>query len=394
MFYLIPTLFDYVLYGIFFIVGYQLAESGVGALTASAPMAVWGIVYALSASLAGRITTAENAPKLLRLSGWGTALCSLLFIFLTDAWGMLILVGVMGVVSAFYCIPFQMCANSGRQGSTPARAAGFYTFSWSIGTAAGTFGFGCLPGAAGFAVNAAIGLLMVILVGKDHAEKKTVEADSGKVLPAGETVPMIPVWIFGAVGAFCMAAAGALLPLRGVELKTGVFASGAVLGVLRLVQGIAALLLIRGNTLLPTPLLLLTGGVCGASGLLCLTLGTNLLWLFSGSVLFGLCGGVFYFSLVFNALRNGTKSAACLGVNEMILGITGIAGPAAGGMAAQALGIGTAFGGCAVFLLLGGIAAWMTAAIRNKKDNRLLKKSEVHSPPSQKSESGHRASAD
>ena len=78
----------------------------------------------------------------------------------------------------------------------------------------------------------------------------------------------------------------------------------------------------------------------------------------------------------------------------MILGITGIAGPAAGGMAAQALGIGTAFGGCAVFLLLGGIAAWMTAAIRNKKDNGISKKNEVLSETPRKNESGHRASAD
>ena len=44
MFYLIPALFDYVLYGIFFISGYRLAELGASALTVSAPMAVWGII--------------------------------------------------------------------------------------------------------------------------------------------------------------------------------------------------------------------------------------------------------------------------------------------------------------------------------------------------------------
>ena len=124
MFYLIPALFDYVLYGVFFIVGFRLAELGTNAVTASAPMAVWGIVYALSAPLVGRLTTSENALKLLRISGIGTAVCALLFMFFQDVWGMLILVGVMGIVSAFYCIPFQMCANAGNEGRTPERAAG------------------------------------------------------------------------------------------------------------------------------------------------------------------------------------------------------------------------------------------------------------------------------
>ena len=329
-------------------------------------MAIWGIVYALSAPLVGKVTTSGNALKLLRLSGWGTAACSLLFIFLPGVWGMLLLIGVMGVVSAFYCIPFQMCANSSNSGRTPERAAGFYTFSWSIGTAAGTFGIGCLPGAAGFAVNAAIGIVMVILARRVPADQEKLPEEAPGELIGSEPDRMVPVWIFGAAGAFCMAVAGALLPLRSVELKTGVFLSGAVLGVLRLAQGGGALLLIFLHKAVPWQLLLGCGGLCGITGLMAWAFGENTLWLFAGSLLFGLCGAFFYFSLVYHALRNVRKGAACLGVNEMILGITGIIGPGAGGAAAQAVGIPAVFGVCAGLLLFGTLAAGIFAALRNK----------------------------
>ena len=368
MFYLIPALFDYVLYGIFFISGYHLAELGASALTVSAPMAVWGIIYALSAPLAGRFTTPENAVKLLRLSGWGTAVCALLFIFFQSIWGMLVLIGVMGVVSAFYCIPFQMCANSGNAGSTPERAAGFYTFAWSAGTAAGTFGFGCLPGAAGFLVNALIGIAMVFLAGRagKAGNEKQIERSSPQTAATEQTNSMLPVWIFGAVCALCMAAAGALLPLRCVELQTGVFFSGAVLGLLRLVQGVGALLLIRFPKVVSIPFFLVPGALSGVGGMICLACGNTLFWLFAGSLLFGLCGGIFYFSFVYHALQRGKKSARCLGVNEMILGIAGIAGPAAGGAVAQTWGTVYAFGSCAALLCAGIAAAWVTAAVMKK----------------------------
>ena len=367
MFYLIPSLFDYVLYGVFFIAGFRLAELGTNAVTASAPMAVWGIVYALSAPLVGRLTTSENALKLLRISGLGTAVCALLFMFFQGVWGMLILVGVMGIVSAFYCIPFQMCANAGNEGRTPERAAGLYTFAWSIGTAAGTFGFGSLPGNAGFAVNALIGILMIFFAGMGRSGTKEKAPETA--LPEQPNAPdrMVPVWIFGTVGAFAMAVASALLPLRGAELKNGLFLTGAALAVLRLVQGLTALGLIWGCKRLSAVQLLFLALLTGAGGMVCLGFSSVIGLLFAGTFLFGLCGGIFYFSLVYYALGNVQKGARYLGVNEMILGITGIAGPFAGGAAVQELGIDTVFIICAGVLFLGGAAAAGIVCFQNKK---------------------------
>lgn len=366
MFYLIPALFDYVLYGVFFIVGFRLAELGTNAVTASAPMAVWGIVYALSAPLVGRLTTSGNALKLLRISGLGTAVCALLFMFFQDVWGMLILVGVMGIVSAFYCIPFQMCANAGNEGRTPERAAGLYTFAWSIGTAAGTFGFGALPGNAGFAVNAAIGILMVFFAGRGRSETKENAPETAVAEVKNAPDRMVPVWIFGTVGAFAMAVAGALLPLRGTELKNGLFLTGTALAVLRLVQGITALGLIALCKRISAGQLLLLAFLTGTGGMVCLGFSSVIPLLFAGAFLFGLCGGIFYFSLVYHALGNVQKGARYLGVNEMILGITGIAGPFAGGVAVEGLGINTVFIICAGVLLLGGIAAAGVICFQNK----------------------------
>lgn len=367
MFYLIPSLFDYVLYGVFFIVGYRLAELGTDAVTASAPMAVWGIVYALSAPLVGRLTTSENALKLLRISGIGTAMCALLFMFFRDVCGMLILVGVMGIVSAFYCIPFQMCANAGNGGRTPERAAGLYTFAWSIGTAAGTFGFGALPGNGGFAVNAVIGILMVLFAGRRTPGPEAVKSETPVSETGKDPDRMIPVWIFGTAAAFCMAAACALLPLRGVALTNGLFLTGAALAVLRFVQGVTALGLIRLCRHLTAAQLLLPGVLTGAGGLICLSFSSVVWLLFAGAVCFGVCGGIFYFSLVYHALVNVSRSARYLGVNEMILGITGIAGPAAGGVAAQGMGSDAVFAVCAGVLLAGGAAAVSVVCFQNRK---------------------------
>ena len=358
LFYLIPSLFDYVLYGIFFIVGYRLAESGAGALTASSPMAVWGIIYALSAPLVGRITTEKNAGRLLCLSGWGTAVCSLLFILCKGVWAQLLLVGAMGVISALYCVPFQVRAGASRNGTSPERAAGLYTFSWSMGTAAGSFGFGCLPDAAGFCINALIGILMVVFI---RQGKKYEPRNEGKASPVDGKVPerMPQVWLFCGTAAFCMALTGALLPLRGVELQTGVFLSGALLAVIRLVQGLLALAMIRGPHLMWGRGVFMCGTLTGVGGLLCWFLGSSILSLFAGAVLFGLCGGIFYFSLVFHALSHREKSGIYLGINELIIGVTGIAGPVVGGMAAQPLGVPAVFGICALLLCIAGTMALM-----------------------------------
>ena len=368
MFYLIPTLFDYVLYGIFFIVGYRLSESGADALTASSPMAVWGIIYALSAPLVGRMTTENNAGRLLCLSGWGTTVCSLLFILYKGVWAQLLLVAAMGVISALYCVPFQVRAGSSRSGASPERAAGLYTFSWSIGTAAGTFGFGCLPDAAGFCVNALIGMLIVFFISRGKGKGRETAGEEKNSAPAVKVPERMPsVWLFGGAAAFCMALAGALLPLRGVELQTGVFLSGALLAVIRLVQGLLSLALIRARHLMWGRGIFALGTLTGAGGLICWFLGSSIWTLFTGALLFGSCGGIFYFSFVFHALSHREKSGKYLGINELIIGATGIAGPAAGGAAIQSLGIPAVFGLCALILFLAG-----TAALRLIPSERIL----------------------
>ena len=78
--FLIPLLFDYALGGIYFIVSYRLAAEGYPAFLSGSPMIVWGISYALSSIVVGRITTPANARVLLLLSGVGTVVTSLCFI--------------------------------------------------------------------------------------------------------------------------------------------------------------------------------------------------------------------------------------------------------------------------------------------------------------------------
>ena len=84
--FLIPFLFDYVLGGIFFITGYNLANAGVNAVIVAAPMMIWGGSYVIHAPLIGRLTTRKNAKKLLLLSGGGTCGVSMLFLLFSNLW--------------------------------------------------------------------------------------------------------------------------------------------------------------------------------------------------------------------------------------------------------------------------------------------------------------------
>ena len=225
--FLIPLLFDYVLYGVFFITAYNMAQAGMNAALVSAPMVIWGVSYAVCAVVFGRFTRRENAGFLLQLSGWATAGVSIFFLCFPNVWAQLFGIFLMGVVSACYCVPFQIYAGGSDFGDgRPKRTAGFYTFSWSLGTAVGTLGFGCLPGRIAFMVNVGIGILIALLViFQKRLSKKTSETRNSTPPPPDKaerkSVPdrMLAAWIFCGTAAFVMTLVSALIPLRGVEIQ-------------------------------------------------------------------------------------------------------------------------------------------------------------------------------
>ena len=65
--FLIPFLFDYVVGGVFFITGYNLAEAGMNAFIVASPMTIWGISYAVNSLIFGRIIHRGNAGFFLQL---------------------------------------------------------------------------------------------------------------------------------------------------------------------------------------------------------------------------------------------------------------------------------------------------------------------------------------
>ena len=346
--FLIPFLFDYVVGGVFFITGYNLAQAGMNAFIVASPMTIWGISYAVNSLIFGRIIHRGNAGFFLQLSGWATTGLSILFLVFPNVWLQLVWVLLLGVVSACYCIPFQIYSeNSSPKHAMPNRTAGFYTFSWSLGTAAGLMGFGCLSGQTGFLINAVIGLLIAGLTwyhrrGPEPVSKAAAPEKSASA-PAAVPDRMWAVWIFCGCAAFLMAVVSSLIPLHGVQLKIGQAASGIALAVMRLVQGFAALALVyAGSWLFDRKVFLLVAAAAGIPGMICMG-GKNIYLLFAGSVLFGIFAGMFYFLMVFHALSHPEKSGRYIGVNEMLLGLTGITGPTIGGLAADSIGISAVF---------------------------------------------------
>ena len=353
--FLIPLLFDYALGGIYFIVSYRLAAEGYPAFLSGSPMIVWGISYALSSIVVGRITTPANARMLLLLSGVGTVVTSLCFILFDNVLMQLLWVALMGIVSAFYCIPFQVFAGSDSVSSRADKAAALYTFSWSIGTAAGCLGFGSLPEKWAYTVNVFIGVLMIFLASRaSQPVKKNPEN------PAEETAycdQMKSAWVFCGTAAFAMLMLNALLPWRGVELKLGQFWSGASLALLRFAQSFAALALINARKWMYGGKALGIAAVLGTGSMIFWTLGRGVFSYMTGAFLFGICAGIIYFSLVYYALAVPEKSAKYISINESLLGLAGIIGPAVGGAATQGFGAVRVFGGCACVLLAAGVIA-------------------------------------
>ncbi len=370
--FIIPFLFDYVVGGVFFITGYNLAEAGMNAFIVASPMVVWGISYAFNALIFGRIIHRGNAGFFLQLSGWATTGLSILFLVFTNLWLQLVWVLLLGVVSACYCIPFQIYSeNSSPKHTLPNRTAGFYTFSWSLGTAAGALGFGCLSGQTGFLINAVIGLAIAGLTWFHQRSPKTVPAAAAEPETAmKDEVPdrIWAAWIFCGCAALLMAVVSSLIPLHGVQLKIGQAASGTALAVIRFVQGFVSLAMVYAGTwLFERKAFLLAAGFC-IPGVVLLG-GSSIVMLFSGAVLFGIFAGMFYFLLVFHALSHPARSGRYIGVNEMLLGLTGIAGPLLGGTAANSVSISIVFCACAVL-----IAAAAGIAITYKWENQSFNK--------------------
>jgi MFS family permease len=373
--YLFPILINYVLGGVFFITAYRFAEAGANELVVTATIAVWSAVYSVASLAVGRFTTEHNAPRLIVAAGIGIAFASLGFIVVPAPYWQFLWIALVGVASAVYCVPFQvfMKAIEPDRSAGTVRSTALYTFSWSIGVATGPFIFGLFAWRTGFVINIVLGLVIaagVLAVDRHRRCHPAVPAAHAPAAADAVDYTQYPDfawigWLVAGAGIVTVTLVRTLVPYRGALLELPRAELGLVLAAVSYVQGVMALSLIRSKVWMYKPLPALLAGASGAIGLVLFGLGSDVWAFYLGALFYGLYSGTFFFYLVFHALVHPTRNSRYVSINEVVVGITGVIGPLAGGFIAKSTAAGIPFLFCG--LLAFGVGLFQALVFQRKR---------------------------
>ena len=214
--------------------------------------------------------------------------------------------------------------------------------------ATGPLLFGLLTPNAVFRINTGVSLVM--LAGAFALERRVRRG--GAESPARETAnPPVPFrslvrlgWIIGGAGVFSISIIRVMWPHRGAELAVPKADIGLSLALLSYVQAGMGLALTRSKKWMRKILPNVLAGLAGTAALALYAFAPAEAWHFYlAAGLFGVYSGTFYFLLVYFALEDAEHAAWNVGINEFIVGITGITSPLFGGMLAASGAAGRAF---------------------------------------------------
>lgn len=370
--YIPPILVNYILGGVFFITAHRFAQAGEGAILTTATMAVWGVIYALSSYIVSRLTSENNAPKLIVFSGIGISLTSVGFIVVPHLYCQFVWIAAVGIFSALCTAPFQVFMKSIETDKSAGTviATSLYTFSWSCGMGTGPFVFGNFSSTTGFIINGVMGMIIAGIIGGIarfyHPEKSP---DTAVVTPSFNCYENLPDlaklgWIVGGVGTFAVAIVRTLVPYRAELAGISKADAGITLAIVSLVQGLTALALIRGKYWMYNKAPALVINIAGILGLIGFGFATDRESFMVSALIYGIYSGCAYFYLVFHSLVHPTKSSRYVGVNEMVVGISSISSPVVSGLLASM------FASATVPFILGTFLVGLTAVIQIKLSKR------------------------
>ena len=362
--YLLPAVADMALAQIFFINAVCLARAGASASVVANTVTVWSVLYLLACPVIGRFVTPRNAARLMIASMGGMMTVSLLLIVWRDVVGIYILTGAAAISAALFFPPFQVFMKAVDQADRKpiTYSTGLYTFSWSMGFAAGPFIAGLLmqvgPGwksAYAFAASAAaatgvgIYLLKHLAQADENPTRPPAARIDGSITRPLADYSKVPDmvwlgWLAGGTGVVLISVVRAVFPSRAVSaLHLSDGTQGTLFFLLSFAQALTGLALCRSRYWMYRPWAVAAFGVAGMAGMLALGFGWTPFVLAAGAVLFGVYAWSFFFYLVFHALVHPERSSRYVAVNESVVGIGGIVGPVAGGLMADRVGFGSAF---------------------------------------------------
>ena len=375
---------DAVLAQLFFVNAVRLARGGASASGVAGVVAVWGVVYFIACPIVGKFLTVANSTRLILASCLLLAVLCALHLAVSSAAEVYVLMGCAGIMAALFFPSFQifMKAVDASQARPIAYSTGLYTFAWSMGYAVGPFVAGFLmecgtpaqPGGEppGWKLAFLFGAIASLMAAGLVAFLKHLRKHPPAVIPgrtAGSTgtthhaldytrMPNFAWlgWLSAGVGVLVLSIIRGVFPARAVTvlgLSAGL--QGTIFFLLSLTQACMGLGFCRSRLWMYRPLPVITFGLAGVAGALCLGYGHAVPLLLTGSLLFGLYSGAFYFYLVFHSLAHPSRSAQYVAINESVVGVGGILGPLLGGLLADRAGFGSAYLAGA-FMILAAVA--------------------------------------
>ena len=362
--YLFPVAINLLLGGMFYITALRFSEAQAPGWVVGLTQTAWALIYSVLSLGVGRILTVRNAATILNIGCAMLTLSSLGFLFTGGLYTQFVWIVLAGIGSAGYCAPFQMLMKEVEPDQAQdgiVSAVGKYTCAWSLGLATGPLLFGLLPPQQVFAINT--GVSFALWAGafalSVSLKRKRAAAPGGQVPVPDNARPAGPLpapgdsafrslaklgWLIGGAGAFSMALIRVMWPRRGVELEIAPRDIGLALALLCYIQAGLGLAFAWSKSWMRKPLPTFLAGLSGTAGLALFAFAPGQAWCFYlASTLFGLYSSCFYFLLVYFALEDAEHAARNVGINEFIVGITGITSPIFGGLLAAPGAAGRAF---------------------------------------------------
>lgn len=359
LFYIPPFLMNIITGLLFFVPARRLAAANESAVAVAGAMSAWAVTYTITSITLGFVQNKKNAVKLILLGQTIsiialTGLLTVNDIKLQYYW--LLLTGISTVL--FYS-PFQVIMSALEKEAKGIKAlirsTSFYTFSWSLGLAAGPVA------AAGIwslfhpqtgwkycyifciLLNFTITFISLFL----HSYVKKTNGETSPPPPPSvqenalsgslEETKVLPDfaidgWIIGIGGYLTVYILRALLPYRGEVVGLSNNELGILIGCIALVQAFTALFLCKSRNWMYKTLPVLLPLAGGIAGLVLAATVKNFYILLAAMLVYGVFSGVFAWNMIYHAIALEEKRAKYVSVNETIVGLNGIFSPLAGGI--------------------------------------------------------------
>jgi MFS family permease len=369
--YALPAIFDIAMGIFFFISTVRMADSGASAAAVSSVFTIWGCAYMVSSYLIGRYMNARNVTWFMLTACICLTLNSIGSIVFSRLEILYILTALQGIVVALFFPPFILFMKGFEAGYKQdlSRSTALYTFSWSLGFGVGPFVAGFVWVSMGwkwcYVINSIIGIGVIggvlwlrrhMLLRKVSEPQEVTNANGAQLPPAKIRDFAWLGWVGSGTSLLVVAVVRAVFPTSAVASAISKPDQGIILGFLCLGQALAGLLVSYSKTWMYRAIPVGLFGFVGLAGAVLFGFSHSVHVLYLAGFMVGLYTGAAFIYLAYHALVHPSRAGKNVGINEAVVGLTGIIGPAFGGLIADTIGLAAPFwivsiaAFCAVFL--------------------------------------------